>query len=703
MINRFNKTRRASTVSTIAIALSLITTGGLGISAVAENSGSAFSWNFASDTTATDRALSDADIQIKYDGLDVETQLNVTANNGAVSLPRGLPIEFSTFWNYGHYIYEAEVRVFDAKANVKSAPLAVLPVANNQHAVLTDMRALPENVIYVLRVYDDKGRFDETEPKPLTLTEGRRLSSIPTINDSTQIGYSIDRTAVRNIRVKGGSVTVSGKNIAEGNRVYVGTQTVPVDSKGRFVRQMILPYGDQTIDIGVASATKTATYSRDVHLKDTDFFYVAIGEITLGTSGSVGPASFIGSGDQDFGDVSVTGRGASYFKGRIKGDYLVTGSIDTTEERLGDIISNLDEKDSRQLLRRLDADRFYPVYGDDSTLVEDAPTQGRFYLKVEKDDSHILWGNFATQITGTEFAHLDRGLYGAVADHKSVKTTSFGERRTHVTGFAADPGTIPAREEFRATGGSLYFLNRQDLSIGSERVRVEIRDKVSGLVVESRDLRPQEDYDVDYIQGRILLSDPLQSTVNDNQVVRDSTLSGNDVFLIVRYEFTPTVSDVDGFTVGGRATHWVSNYLRLGVTGQRETTETADQTLYGFDAVLRRSEGTYIKGEFAQTNGPGFDQARSTDGGFLFEAIDAQGGSNRRANAYRVEAAADLSEFINLRGKIRGFYDIQEDGFSGANRLISGEVQRFGLGASLDVTGKRGRFMVMRSLHYLIS
>ena len=88
------------------------------------------------------------------------------------------------------------------------------------------------------------------------------------------------------------------------------------------------------------------------------------------------------------------------------------------------------------------------------------------------------------------------------------------------------------------------------------------------MVLETRNLRPQEDYDVDYIQGRILLSDPLQSTARDNQVVRDGALSGNDVFLVVRYEYTPTLSDVGGYTVGGRATQWLGDTLRLGATAQ---------------------------------------------------------------------------------------------------------------------------------------
>ena len=645
----------------------------------------AVSWSHSSETE-TDRDLAEADIQIKYDGLDVATQLNVTANNGSVTGLRGTPVEFSVFWNYGHFIERGEIRIFDIGASVQSTPLMVLPVGQGQNAALVDTSALPDDIIYVLRVYGAKDRFDETEAKPLTLTQGDNFEPVETINMSDQIGHSIDRTAVRNIRVKGASVTVFGENIAAEESVTIGSQTVPTDLNGRFIKQMILPFGDHAVEIEVKSETHRKNFTREIYLDDTDFFYVSIGDITLGTSSSVAPAEFLGKQDQDFGDVSTTGRGAAYFKGRVKGDVLVTGSIDTGEERLGNILSNLNDKDPRQLLRRLDADRFYPVYGDDSTLVEDAPTQGRFYLKVEKDDSHVLWGNFATQITGTEFAHLDRGLYGAVGDFRSKTTTSQGERKTHVTAFAADPGTIAAREEFRATGGSVYFLNRQDLSIGSERVRVEIRDKVSGLVVETRDLRPQEDYDVDYIQGRVLLSDPLQSTARDNQVVRDGALSGNDVFVVVRYEYTPTLSDVDGFTVGGRATQWLGDNLRVGVTGQSETTDTADQTLWGVDAIVRHSAGTYIKGEIAQTNGPGFDQVRSTDGGFLFEDVDGQGGSDRRALAYHIEGAVDLSDISNFNGKINGFYDMQEDGFSGSNRLIAGSVERWGLGGSVDLS-----------------
>ena len=682
-----NKTYRLATVSILALTGFGLTNQNMAIA----QGGLAplFSWGFDSNESRTDQGLAEANIQIKYEGVDVQPQLNVTANNGEVVVEAGESVTFQTYWNYGAFINRSEIRIFESDRSVQSEPLMTLPVQSGQSAILAANTNLPRNIIYVVRVYDAQGRFDETSPKPLSFIDDVNISRIPELRGTNSAAYGaaygIDRTATRNIQVKGGGITVYGTELTQGALVNVLGQDVLIDGDGQFAVQTILPFGEHRVKVDVIDKGQRAIFERDVHLDDTEFFYVAIGDVTLGSSDAVGPANFFAESDRDFDDVTGIGRGAFYVKGRVKGDYTVTAALDTGEDRIGDIFNNLDDKDPRQLLRRLDSDRFYPVYGDDSNLREDAPTQGRFYVKVEKDDSHILWGNFATQIVGTEFAHLDRGLYGGILDYNSIDTTSYGERRTQVTGFAADPGTLPAREEFRGTGGSVYFLERQDLSIGSERVRVEIRDKVSGLVLETRDLRPQEDYDIDYIQGRILLSEALQSTVRDNQVVRDGALSGDDAFLVVRYEFTPSLSSVDGFTLGGRATHWLGDNLRLGVTGQTEETGAADQNLFGADLLLRRSAGTYIKGEFAQTDGPAFGQSNSADGGFSFGQVSGQGAGGN-AQAYRVEGALDFSEISGATGQATAYYDFQEDGFTGSNRLIAGEVERFGGSLSGKIT-----------------
>ena len=87
---------------------------------------------------------------------------------------------------------------------------------------------------------------------------------------------------------------------------------------------------------------------------------------------------------------------------------------------------------------------------------------------------------------------------------------------------------MPSYDELRGTGGSLYYLRHQDILAGSERVRIELRDKDSGIVTGVVNLRPGIDYDVDYLQGRLLLSEPLSSTAADNLLVRSSGLSGDE-------------------------------------------------------------------------------------------------------------------------------------------------------------------------------
>jgi len=634
-------------------------------------------FDYEAGQRATDVALEKASIQIKNDGLDSEPYLNVVAQDNAVTALRGQAITFHPFWNYGAFIEKAEVRLVAANDSIRSEDAFVIPVKDGV-ATLNVGSNLPDEMIYVLRVYDEDGRFDQTIAKSLSILDIPLAEAKLSDGDETLAGYGLDRTAHRNIKIKGSSVTVYGKDVPSNASVKVMGTNVPVDRDGKFIREMILPYGSHSVDVGIDDGVQTAEFVRDLHINSTDFFYVALGDVTLGTQNSNGPADLLASSDEDFNDVYVNGRGAMYMKGRFKGDYKVTASVDTGEDRIQDLLKNLDDKDPRQLLRRLDGDRFYPVYGDDSTTLEDAPTQGRFYLRVEKDDSHVMWGNFATQVTGTEFAHLDRGLYGAIADYNSTATTNSGDRVTQITAFAADPGTLPSREEFRGTGGSVYFLERQDLSIGSERVRIEVRDKISGLVVDTRDLRPQEDYDVDYIQGRVLLSDPLQSTVSDNQIVRNSSLPGNEVYLVVRYEYTPSLSDVGGYTVGGRATHWVGDNLRFGATAQKEETGAADQNLIGADVLVQHSAGTYLKAELAQTEGLAFGKSNSTDGGFNFDAVVSAGQQNVKAEAYRVEGAVDLSDISGQEGRVNAYYDHQDAGFSGSGRVTDGEVDRWG-------------------------
>ena len=191
---------------------------------------------------------------------------------------------------------------------------------------------------------------------------------------------------------------------------------------------------------------------------------------------------------------------------------------------------------------------------------------GKFFVRVSQDDNYGQWGNFKIGYVNNELAHVDRGLYGANAHFQTDATTDFGEQRFVADAYAAEPGTVGSREEFRGTGGSLYFLSRQDLLTGPERVRIELRDKDSGIVTGVVNLAPMTDYEIDYLQGRVVLTEPLASTANDNLLLRSGAVSGDEAYLVVRYEYTPGFDAIDALSVGGQAHYWLGDYVKLGVT-----------------------------------------------------------------------------------------------------------------------------------------
>jgi hypothetical protein len=284
-----------------------------------------------------------------------------------------------------------------------------------------------------------------------------------------------------------------------------------------------------------------------------------------------------------------------------------------------DLFSNFLDKSPDSLFRRIDPDYHYPTFGDDGVVTEMAPTLGKFYVKASRGENYGLWGNFKVGYMGNELAHVDRGLYGANA-LRIQATTRFGERRIALDGFAAEPGTMSSYEEFRGTGGSVYFLRHQDILSGSERVRIELRDKDSGIVTGVVNLRYIVDYDIDYLQGRLLLSEPLSSTAVDNLLVRSSGLSGDEAYLVVRYEYTPGFERLDAVAVGGQGHYWFNDHVRLGLTANAQRGRGRRQQPRAADLTLRMSTDSWFKVQTGRSQGLLSSTLRSDDGGFGFPA-----------------------------------------------------------------------------------
>ena len=648
----------------------------------------------------TDVALETAGIQFKYDNLKLEPRLNVTA------WPRSIRyqdredtefmenrVRFRVYTNYRSFIERSEVRIFDEQQSVHDTPIAVIPADADGMAQwqpeFETFSATVRKLQYLVRVYDDMGRYDETHPQPLWVVD-HIDPSIARAQTSEELlaGYGESRIARQNIPIRGGTVAAQGTAIPEGHNVWMAGYAVPVDEEGRFVAEEILPEGTHTVEVAVLDQFGSGElFLRDLALKESDWFTVGIADLTASGNKTNGPAQLLAPEEPQYTeDSEFQGRLAFYSTGKFDSGWSLTASADTREGPLGDIFSNFLDKSPEALFRRMDPDLHYPTFGDDSTVVEDAPTSGKFYVKAKKNKSHGLWGNFIVGYTDNELTQVDRGLYGANLHYQPLDTTSFGEPRLLVDGFAADPGTVAGRDEFLGTGGSLYFLSRQDILEGSERVRIEVRDKDSGIVVWVKNLTPVLDYDLDYLQGRIVLVQPLSPTADDSLLVRTDSLSGNPAFLVARYEYTPGFDDPDTLAAGGRVHYWFNDHIKVGVTANQQEEDGIENNLGGADVTLRQSEKTWLKIETGRSKGPGVPTTTSVDGGYDFGETDTFSENEDDASAYRLEASVGLNDLSdNGRGQVTVYVQDQEAGYSAPGQNTAKDLTQYGAAADLPI------------------
>jgi hypothetical protein len=603
-------------------------------------------------------------------------------------------VSFRAHANYAAFIERAEIRLFVPGATTQGQPLAVLPVPLGGLASWTPADRELSGVDYVLRVYDRDGRFDETRPKRLDIADRQRPPADAQARERELLaGYGENSLAIHNIPVRGGAVTANGDGIRPGETVRFLGADVPVDANGRFADRQILPAGPHVVEVAVLDAQGgvSRSYARNLSIAADDWFYVGIADLTLGRNSTSGPAKLVTADATDHFDnqVYLDGRLAFYLKGKVKGEWLLTASADTREQPLEDLFRNFTAKDPRYLLRRLDPDRYYPVYGDDSTTVDDAPTQGKFFVRIEKgqgpDSTQAMWGSFQTSLTGTEFSNFNRALYGGRGRYVTQETTQFGERRGRVEAFAAEPGTLQSREEFRGTGGSLYWLRHQDITGGSDRLWVEVRDKDTGLVLGTRQLVAVQDYEVNAIQGRILLREALASTADAGTLVQSGDLAGHPQYLVATYEYAPGVTAAEDLVLGGRASLWVNDHVQIGTSALKQDNAGQKQDLRGLDATLRYKPGTWLKLEGAQSDGAGSGAWSSLDGGFSFTAVPG-GAAGGRADARRVEAAVDFAEVSNAKGRATFFWQDRDAGFSAPGQLTAEAVTQQGASVAWQAT-----------------
>lgn len=585
------------------------------------------------------------------------------------------PVQFYAYNNYPDFIERAEITIYratdaDLVSPIATVPLKVAAVSNAEWD-----GALPQGVAlragdelqYIVRAYgkDDKA-YDETYPRRLQLVrpeEAERGSqllrgdieskfgtafSLEQAEQQSLIDGAFGQNSLRqqNIGIYGSRIRIQGRNIPDGYSVTIDGQSQPLDLERKLVAEYLVPIGRHTFDIEMAGPNQQVLkHTLDVDVSGRYMFAVAIADLTASKNNVSGSVEPLAADDRFDDSFLLEGRLAFYLKGKVKGKYLVTAQADTQEREVSELFSGFWDADPQDIFRRLDPDLYYPVYGDDSTTYRDVDTQGRLYVRVDWDKNQALWGNFNTGITGTEYGQYSRALYGGAFNWRSQRNTVFGAPGSEFRAFGSEAQTAPGHSEFIGTGGSLYYLKHTDVLPGSDRLVLEIRDGTTGRVENRVELLRGADYEIDELQGRVLLTRPLAQVTRENipTLTRDAPLDGFTQVLLADYEYVPTGFDPDELTAGFRGKHWFGDHVAVGATYVDENRAGEDYSLQGADITLQAGRGTYLKLEQAKSESTSVPVFFSDNGGLSFTEINAGLGA-RDGDASSVEGRVNLKE-----------------------------------------------------------
>ena len=276
----------------------------------------------------------------------------------------------------------------------------------------------------------------------------------------------------------------------------------------------------------------------------------------------------------DSGNIDLGVRGALFLKGRIQGKYLLTLRYESEKE-----------DDDQRLFRDIQPDEYYPVFGDASIKGFDAQSTGRMYVRVDKDHSYVLYGDFTTldASDAQTLARYSRSFTGVKLHHETNRFSG--------TAFFSRDNSRRAVEEIRGAGISgPYFLSDAAILENSEKVEIIVRDRNQPSVVLS--ITPQSrfsDYTIDGLTDGLLFRAPVPSY--------DADL--NPVFIRVAYEVEQGGPKFDVMGLSGQFK--LTKDLQVGGSWVKDENPEDATTLRSINAIYRLSQSTVIVGEWAQS------------------------------------------------------------------------------------------------------
>lgn len=278
--------------------------------------------------------------------------------------------------------------------------------------------------------------------------------------------------------------------------------------------------------------------------------------------------------DFNGGRTNLGARAAMYLKGKVKGEYLLTLAYDS-------------DKDTRKILfQDVNPNAFYPIYGDSSVRGVDAQSSGKLFVRLDKNRSFLLWGDYTTTDTTPvrQLSQYSRSLNG-------VKT-HYEEGRVIANAFASQQSSSQVIDEFPARGVSgPYSVSNPNGITGSEKVEIVVRDRNQpSLILKTTLLARSSDYEFEPFSGQILFKSAVPSY--DDQL--------NPVSIRVTYEV-----DMGGekfWVYGGDARVKVTDTVTVGASGAKDENPVAPYQITGANLHVKVSKATEVIAEVAHTD-----------------------------------------------------------------------------------------------------
>lgn len=606
------------------------------------------------------------------------------------------PLEFRVTTNYSDSIVRYELSFYPNYSKNNQAPLHVATgqkLKNESSIVVEEIEKITSEgsaVRYQLKVFNEKEQFDITANGYVEFQK-QSFEGISSAKEQELLAQSKVSLQKTNIPTNYNKVSIVGQNLTNVESVEInGDRYSLSDNQTNFVAERLISAGEHSLAV--------KTVFKDQTSREDQLFVVApekyhsgvgVADFTIGKN-SVGQTEAVEEAD---GRVYKTGRLAYYGQSRFNGDTKAVFQLDTGVQHWDSLFDGFFKSKKDDPYQRLGKDDYYPTYGDDSIISHENGLlqQGKLYTEIDYKKSRLLWGTYRVDFSGTELAQVNRNFYGGLVEYKSDGTTSFGEEQLQVTAYAAQAEVGHGRNEFLGTGGSLYFLKNGDIVKDSTQLIVEIRNPKTGLVEKSVALYNGKDYKIDEHQGRIILTKALsQFGGSTEQIIKDGVQDELEQYLVVNYDYHYSTSEgLSNLNYGGRAQGWLGDHLALGATHINEKrNDNNDFELNGVDGVIRYSDTTYMKGEYAESkNAQTQNHFFSDNGGIHFNNIQT-GAKKTSGSAYQITGNINLNDvapktFSSYGNELSFWYKEKNAGFSNGSNHV-GEEQKY-MGADLRI------------------